>query len=84
LCTFTVDGWAPLHGGEAIWHRGRVVGTTTSAGFGYTVGRTIALGWLPAALAAGTEFEIEAFMQRHAAVRGPRALYDPKGERLRR
>jgi glycine cleavage system aminomethyltransferase T/glycine/D-amino acid oxidase-like deaminating enzyme len=83
LCSFSIDGFAPLHGGEAILHDGRVVGTTTSAGYGYTVERTIALGWLPTELATKTAFEIEAFMQRHAAVRGPRALYDPKGERLR-
>jgi 4-methylaminobutanoate oxidase (formaldehyde-forming) len=83
LCTFSAEGFLPLHGGEPILHRGRVVGVTTSAGYGYTVGRTIALGWLPAALAAETELEIEAFMVRHPVVRGPRALYDPKGERLR-
>ncbi len=83
LCTFSLDGWAPLHGGEAILHEGRVVGTTTSAGYGHTFGRTIALGYLPAELAGVPEVEIEAFLVRHRATRGPRVLYDPKGLRLK-
>ncbi len=83
LCTFSLDGWAPLHGGEAILHQGRVVGTTTSAGYGHTLGRTIALGYLPAELGDVTEVEIEAFLVRHRAIRGPRVLYDPKGLRLK-
>ena len=83
LCTFTVEGWAPLHGGEPILHHGRLVGTTTSAGFGHTIGATVAMGYLPAGLADAQGFEIEAFMQRWPARRGPRCLYDPKGSRLR-
>lgn len=84
LCTLSVDGWAPLTGGEAVLHRGRIVATTTSAGYGYTLGRTIALAYLPAELAAEeADFEIEAFLERRPARRGPRALYDPKGLRVR-
>ncbi|MFO1069114.1 MAG: FAD-dependent oxidoreductase [Geminicoccaceae bacterium] len=83
LCTFAIDGFAPLHGGEAILHDGRVVGTTTSAGYGHTLGRTIALGYVPGELAGETEFAIEAFLVRHRAIRGPRTLYDPKGLRLK-
>ena len=83
LCTLTVEGWAPLHGGEAILHEGRVVGTTSSAGYGHTVGATIALGYVPAELALAEAFEIEAFMRRYPARRGPRCLFDPKGTRLR-
>jgi 4-methylaminobutanoate oxidase (formaldehyde-forming) len=80
----TVDGWAPLVGGEAVLHRGRIVATTTSAGYGYTIGRTIALAYLPAELAAEeTDLEIEAFLERYPVRLGPRALYDPKGLRLR-
>ena len=53
LTTLTVDGFAPLIGGETILADGEVVGTTTSAGYGYTVGKTIALGYLPADLGQG-------------------------------
>ncbi len=83
LCSFTVDGFAPFHGGEAIFHGGRVVGSTTSAGFGHTLGKTIAFGYLPAELAGETDFEIEAFGILHPARRGRRCLYDPRMERLK-
>lgn len=82
LATLTVDGFAPLIGGEAVLADGHVVGTTTSAGFGHTVGRTIAFTYLPADL-DGRDFAIEAYGRQYPATRGPRALYDPKGERLR-
>jgi len=83
LCSFTIEGFAPLHGGEAIVHGGKVVGSTTSAGFGHTLGKTIAFGYLPQAIAADVDFSIEAFGLSYAAKRGPRCLYDPKMERLR-
>ena len=73
----------PLHGGEAIVHQGVVVASTTSAGYGHTLGRSIALGYLPAGLAGHSEFSIEAFGKSYAAGRGPRCLYDPTMARLR-
>ena len=83
LCTFQVEGFAPFHGGEAILHKGEVVGLTTSAGFGHYLGVSIAFGYLPAELAGETEFEIEAFGTSYTAARKARALYDPKAQRLR-
>jgi 4-methylaminobutanoate oxidase (formaldehyde-forming) len=83
LCSFTVEGFAPLHGGEAILHDGEVVSSTTSAGFGHSLGRTIAFGYLPADLAKAEDFAIEAFGKSYRARRGPRCLYDAKMERLR-
>ncbi len=83
LATLTVDGFAPLIGGETILSDGTVVGTTTSAGYGYTLGKTIALGFLPADLAKDAALSIEAYGKLYPAARGPRSLYDPKGERLR-
>ncbi|MGC4023769.1 MAG: FAD-dependent oxidoreductase [Mesorhizobium sp.] len=83
LCSFTIDGFAPLHGGEAILSGGEVVGSTASTGYGYTLGKTIAFGYLPASLANETSFEIEAFGKAYPAKRGPRVLYDPKMERLK-
>ncbi len=83
LATLTVDGFAPLIGGETILADDTVVGTTTSAGYGYTVRKTIALGLLPADLPSQGELCIEAYGKLYAAKRGPRSLYDPKGERLR-
>ncbi len=83
LCSFTIEGFAPFHGAETILHSGKVVGQTTSAGFGHTLGRTIAFGYLPVELTKETAFTVEAFGKGYAATRGSRCLYDPKGERLR-
>jgi len=83
LTWFHAPGEAPLSGGEAIMHRGRVVGTVTSAGFGYAIGRTLAAGYLPTELAADAVFEIEALGEIIAVSRHDRPLYDPGGARLR-
>jgi 4-methylaminobutanoate oxidase (formaldehyde-forming) len=83
LVSFNLDGFAPFHGGETIFHDGKVVGSVTSAGFGHTLKKTIAFGYVPAALASETAFAISAFGKRYPVIRGPRCLYDPKGERLK-
>lgn len=83
LCSFVVDGFAPFHGGEAILRDGKVVGSTSSVGYGHTLGATIAFGYLPSEMASQTAFQIEAFGKAFEAKRGPRCLYDAKMERLR-
>jgi 4-methylaminobutanoate oxidase (formaldehyde-forming) len=83
LCTFAIDGFAPLHGGEAILKDGKVVGSTSSAGYGHHLGKAIAFGYVSAELAGETDFVVEAFGKAYAAKRGPRCLYDAKMERLR-
>jgi 4-methylaminobutanoate oxidase (formaldehyde-forming) len=62
---------------------GKLVGSVTSAGFGHTLGKTIAFGYLAVEIAGQKEFEIEAFGKVYSAIRGPRCLYDAKMERLR-
>ena len=66
----TVDGFAPFHGGETIVHDGKVVGSVTSAGYGHTLGKTIAFGYVPAALASEPAFDIVGL--RQAAIRAAR------------
>ncbi len=83
LVSYTVDGFAPFHGGEAVMLDGRVVGSTASTGYGYTLGRTIAFGYLPSELAGRQDFEIEAFGHVYKARRGARTLYDARMERLK-
>ncbi len=83
LISLTVDGFAPLIGGETLLRDGKVVGTLSSAGYGYTVGNTIAFGYVPADVAKGAKFEIVAFGKHYAAVRAPRSVYDPTGARLK-
>jgi glycine cleavage system aminomethyltransferase T len=71
-------------GREPIRHDGRVVSSVTSAGYGYSIGRGIVYGYLPAELAAeGTNVEVEYFDERLAAIVAAEPLFDPKGERLR-
>ncbi len=70
---------------STLWHDGKIVGETTSGGFGYRVDKSIALGMLRADLAEpGTEVEVEIFGERHKAiVQKDEPLWDPKNERLR-
>ena len=85
LSCITLDD--PSHvvmGKEPIRANGEVVGFVTSAGFGYSIGRCIAYGYLPAELAVeGTDLEVEYFGERLAARVASEPLWDPKGERLR-
>ena len=82
LGCFLMEGFVPLHGGEAILHGGRVIETVTSGGYGHTIGKSIAYGFVPSDLARETRFEIEAFGERHAAVRSARAPYDPDRQKI--
>ena len=74
-------------GGEAIIANGaggsEVVGFTTSANFGHTIGKPIAYGYLPADLATRTDFVIEVYGEPIPATRHSGALYDPTNVRLR-
>jgi dimethylglycine oxidase len=71
-------------GKEPIRVGGEVAGYVTSAAFGYSVGRSIAYGWLPAAAAIpGTAVEIEWFGERLPATVEEDPLFDPKMSRLR-
>ena len=70
---------------STLWHNGEVVGETTSGGWGYRVGKSIALGMARADLAEpGTRLEVEIFGERRPAIVEPdRPLWDPDNERLR-
>ena len=52
-------------------------------GYGYSVGKSIVFAYLPADLTDTEGFEVEAFGERHAAVRQAGPLYDPKMKRLK-
>ncbi len=84
LCTFTIEDMAYPVGGEAILADGEVVGFTTSANFGHTVGKPICYGYLQLPFATErTSFEIEVYGDAHPATRHDRPLYDPTDARLR-
>ncbi|MFZ0009766.1 MAG: FAD-dependent oxidoreductase [Steroidobacteraceae bacterium] len=85
LVTFAVDTTdADASGDEPIWHDGKVVGWVTSGAYGYSVQRSLALGYIPAALAGASEgFEIELIGERRRATRLSGAAFDPDGGRMR-
>ena len=73
-----------MHGGELLAHPGSGTQVSVrSAGFGFTVRRTIFSAYLPAAIATEHDFEVEVMNRRFAATRHDRSLYDPKGVRVR-
>ena len=80
LACFLMDGFVPLHGGEAILHEGQVIETVTSGGYGHTVGKSIAYGFVPAGRTRG--FEIESFGRRYPAQVSERAPYDPERRKI--
>jgi dimethylglycine dehydrogenase len=72
-------GYEPVYAGDAT-----PVAYVSSGGYGHTIGRSIALSYLPAPLAAvGTELEVKILGDRRRAVVSAQPLYDPAGERLR-
>lgn len=71
-------------GGEPILHEGCAVGRVTSGGYGYSVGQSIAYGYLPIELSAtGTDLEIEIFGEPIKARVTSEPLYDPKGLKIK-
>jgi glycine cleavage system aminomethyltransferase T len=85
LCCLVLDDPAVvLLGSEPISAGGEVVGYVTSANFGYSVGHSVAYGYLPIDLAGeGARVEVAYFGQAHGATVAREPLFDPQGERLR-
>jgi 4-methylaminobutanoate oxidase (formaldehyde-forming) len=85
LCCMTVaDPTAIALGNEPIFKDGKVVGWVTSGGYGYTVRKSIAYGYLPFEIAkSGNQFEVELFGERIKITVERDPLYDPKGERIK-
>lgn len=74
---------------EPIWRNGQMVGRTTSAAYGYTVGGSVAQGYLSVPegdwkswLCQG-DFEVELAGVRHKAACQARPFYDPDNSRIR-
>ncbi len=71
-------------GDEPIWHAGRVVGWVTSGGYGHSVQKSLALGYVEREVAGETVgFEVELIGERCPAVRLAAAAFDPAGARMR-
>ena len=86
LCSFIVetDDADPV-GGEPIFTKeGKPVGRITSASYGFTVGATVALGYIRYdAVEPGTVFTVEVLGKDCEARLLAEPAFDPKGERLR-
>ncbi|SVE14582.1 uncharacterized protein METZ01_LOCUS467436, partial [marine metagenome] len=83
-CMTLDDPSRMVMGKEPIWLDGEVAGYVTSAGYGYSIGQAIALGYLPVSGSKpGSHLEIEYFGERLPATVRSMPLFDPKNERLR-
>ncbi|MCZ6805446.1 MAG: aminomethyltransferase family protein [Deltaproteobacteria bacterium] len=72
-------------GGEPIYADGKVVGVTTSGGFGHRVQKSLAFAYVaPQFAEVGTKIELEILEERRiATVLDPDPAFDPKNDRLR-
>jgi len=68
LRTLTVGSDVQLVGGEAVVCDGKIVSTTTSGAFGYSVGKAVCFAYLHVEISQDSEFEIEAFGERYPAI----------------
>jgi dimethylglycine dehydrogenase len=71
-------GYNPIFNGD------RIVGMTSSGGYGHRTGKSIALGYVTPDLAApGTRLEVEVLGKKLPAAVAAMPLYDPKNERMK-
>ncbi len=85
LCCLVLDDPAVVvMGKEPIRVDKQVVGYVTSAAYAYSLGKSIAYGYVSADYAIeGTSVQIEYFGEAHTAHVCKEPLFDPKGARLR-
>jgi dimethylglycine dehydrogenase len=75
---------ADARGSEPVWHNGELVGRTTSGGYGWRVGKSLALAMVRPDLGGiGTELEITILGQMHRATVIEESPFDAANERLR-
>ena len=84
LVCLALDQPLQVFGGEAIFCDGEVVAQTTSGNFGYSVGNSLVLGYLPVELLERDDFMVEAFGERSPASIVKGAAYDPKRDKILR
>ncbi len=72
----------PVFGGEAVFVDGKSVAQTTSGNFGYTIGKSLVLAYLPIAHMDAKDFTVEAFGKRSSASMIKGCAYDPGRQRI--
>jgi 4-methylaminobutanoate oxidase (formaldehyde-forming) len=73
-----------LQGSAPIIYKGKVLGVTTSSGYGHTVQKNICYGYIPAGQAdPNSDFEIESYNDVYSAtLEASRVLYDPERKKI--
>ena len=75
---------ADARGSEPVFRNGRMAGRVTSGGYGWRVGKSLALAMVePSAGDAGSELEIQILGEKYRATVIAESPFDPKNERLR-
>jgi dimethylglycine dehydrogenase len=78
------DADAEVVGYESIMKDGTAVGYVTSGAYGHCIGKSLAAGYVPSALAReGARFEIDILGELRTATVHLEPLYDPQGLKLR-
>ncbi|MEM7429637.1 MAG: FAD-dependent oxidoreductase, partial [Pseudomonadota bacterium] len=80
------DAEAVPLGNEPVYAGGEIIGQTTSAAFGYRVGRPVALAYLPAEFLAGAEgatVEVDIAREHFTGRVSLEPVFDPAGQRMR-
>lgn len=84
VCLEIEAGDSDARGGEAVFADGRVIGVTTSGGYGHRTGKSLAFAYLSADRAQPeTALTVELLAKEHRAKILADAAYDPLNERLR-
>ena len=73
---------ADATGGEPIFKDGKGIGRVTSGAYGYSVGKSLALGYVTG-VSEGDEVEVMVLGMPHKATILAEPPFDPKGEKLR-
>ena len=82
LAVETID--SDCMGNEPVYHDGKVVGVTTSGGFGHATNTSLAFAYVPPHLTAhGTSFDIMLFTEKRKATLIAESPWDPENTRLR-
>jgi dimethylglycine dehydrogenase len=75
---------ADARGSEAIYRNGKLAGRVTNGGYGWRVGKALALAMVrPEHAAEGTELEIKILGRLHKATVIPESPFDPENSALR-
>ncbi len=77
-------GDSDAHGGEPVMSGGKVIGVTTSGGYGHITGKSLVFAYVaPEFTAPGTSFAVEVLGQNRTATVIDEPVWDAANERLR-